>query len=54
MIVNNSLCRSVLRNSESHTATAITALLTDIAQPHVHSLSLVTNGRLEADVPAGE
>lgn len=53
-MLNNSLCREVLWNSESQTRTAITALLTDIAHQRGHSLPLVTDGRLRADVLAVE
>jgi hypothetical protein len=53
MVLNNSRCRDVLWSSESQTGTAITALLTDIPHQGGHSLPLVTDGRIRADVLAG-
>lgn len=53
-MLNNSLRREVLWNAESHTGTAITELLIDIAHQRGHPLPLGTDGRLRTDVPAIE
>jgi hypothetical protein len=53
-MLNKSVCREVLQDSESHTGIAVTALLNALALRRGPSLTLARDGRLGADVLAVE